>query len=225
MTRPSGALRSGGARTEVEVTAHGSRGVSVSAWCMCERSAGPAERGSRAEEEERRGYGEMRSRQDRGDEEADRGRQGRRPRIVAPCSAADARAVRVASMSLGIGHGAPPAGCATTPLRAWSAYIAMLPCVPCSVVGLSGSSPCGPNLVPRVSCLAKGPQHVVAVVRGVLRWSCEEAANRWGDNIINVRSKFVRENRGDVTTAQFNKIFNLPEDARRRAELSGMRMG
>mmetsp|Transcript_125937 Transcript_125937/g.364367 ORF Transcript_125937/g.364367 Transcript_125937/m.364367 type:complete len:208 (-) Transcript_125937:170-793(-) len=40
----------------------------------------------------------------------------------------------------------------------------------------------------------------------------KEAANRWADNIINIRSMFMRENRGEVTTAQFNRMFNLPEE-------------
>eukprot|EP00927_Polykrikos_kofoidii_P055367 TRINITY_DN49637_c0_g1_i1.p1 TRINITY_DN49637_c0_g1~~TRINITY_DN49637_c0_g1_i1.p1 ORF type:complete len:211 (-),score=49.27 TRINITY_DN49637_c0_g1_i1:141-773(-) len=39
-----------------------------------------------------------------------------------------------------------------------------------------------------------------------------EAANRWADNICSVRSMFVRERRGEVTTAQFNRTFELPED-------------
>ena len=40
----------------------------------------------------------------------------------------------------------------------------------------------------------------------------KEAANRWGDNIISLRSMILRERRGEVSEAQFNKTFDLPED-------------
>mmetsp|Transcript_63907 Transcript_63907/g.101312 ORF Transcript_63907/g.101312 Transcript_63907/m.101312 type:complete len:208 (+) Transcript_63907:47-670(+) len=40
----------------------------------------------------------------------------------------------------------------------------------------------------------------------------KQAANRWADNICSFRSMFVRERRGEVSTAQFNKSFDLPED-------------
>eukprot|EP00747_Dinoflagellata_sp_TGD_P167404 gnl/TRDRNA2_/TRDRNA2_191783_c0_seq1.p2 gnl/TRDRNA2_/TRDRNA2_191783_c0~~gnl/TRDRNA2_/TRDRNA2_191783_c0_seq1.p2 ORF type:complete len:210 (-),score=76.41 gnl/TRDRNA2_/TRDRNA2_191783_c0_seq1:42-671(-) len=40
----------------------------------------------------------------------------------------------------------------------------------------------------------------------------KEAANRWADNICSVRSQFVRERRGEVSTKQFNQSFGLPDD-------------
>eukprot|EP00929_Paragymnodinium_shiwhaense_P015686 TRINITY_DN123788_c0_g1_i1.p1 TRINITY_DN123788_c0_g1~~TRINITY_DN123788_c0_g1_i1.p1 ORF type:complete len:212 (-),score=72.40 TRINITY_DN123788_c0_g1_i1:119-754(-) len=41
---------------------------------------------------------------------------------------------------------------------------------------------------------------------------CKDAANRWADNICSVRSRFCRERRGEVTSALFNRNFELPED-------------
>jgi len=40
----------------------------------------------------------------------------------------------------------------------------------------------------------------------------KEAANRWADNICAVRSMFLRERRGEVSSHQFNTMFNLPDD-------------
>ncbi|CAE8619037.1 unnamed protein product [Polarella glacialis] len=40
----------------------------------------------------------------------------------------------------------------------------------------------------------------------------KEAANRWADNICTVRSLFLRERRGEVSSEQFNQSFGLPED-------------
>eukprot|EP00930_Biecheleria_cincta_P099925 TRINITY_DN91534_c0_g1_i1.p1 TRINITY_DN91534_c0_g1~~TRINITY_DN91534_c0_g1_i1.p1 ORF type:complete len:208 (-),score=63.27 TRINITY_DN91534_c0_g1_i1:40-663(-) len=40
----------------------------------------------------------------------------------------------------------------------------------------------------------------------------KQAANRWADNICSVRSTFLRERRGEVSEAQFNKSFDLPEE-------------
>lgn len=40
----------------------------------------------------------------------------------------------------------------------------------------------------------------------------KDAANRWADNICSVRSAFLRERRGEVTTEQFNRTFCLPDD-------------
>uniref|UniRef100_A0A7S1WJ67 Meiotic nuclear division protein 1 homolog n=1 Tax=Alexandrium catenella TaxID=2925 RepID=A0A7S1WJ67_ALECA len=40
----------------------------------------------------------------------------------------------------------------------------------------------------------------------------KEAANRWGDNICTVRSMFLRERRGEVSSADFNRTFELPDE-------------
>mmetsp|Transcript_22194 Transcript_22194/g.66183 ORF Transcript_22194/g.66183 Transcript_22194/m.66183 type:complete len:207 (-) Transcript_22194:296-916(-) len=40
----------------------------------------------------------------------------------------------------------------------------------------------------------------------------KEAANRWADNVCVVRSQFLRERRGEVSSKQFNQSFGLPED-------------
>lgn len=40
----------------------------------------------------------------------------------------------------------------------------------------------------------------------------KEAANRWADNISVVRSAILRERRGEVSSEQFNRSFDLPEE-------------
>lgn len=40
----------------------------------------------------------------------------------------------------------------------------------------------------------------------------KQAANRWADNIEGVRTKVLRESRGEVKAGQFNQAFNLPEE-------------
>mmetsp|Transcript_1927 Transcript_1927/g.6034 ORF Transcript_1927/g.6034 Transcript_1927/m.6034 type:complete len:208 (-) Transcript_1927:314-937(-) len=40
----------------------------------------------------------------------------------------------------------------------------------------------------------------------------KEAANRWADNICTVRSLFLRERRGEVSSADFNRTFELPDE-------------
>mmetsp|Transcript_1549 Transcript_1549/g.3435 ORF Transcript_1549/g.3435 Transcript_1549/m.3435 type:complete len:207 (-) Transcript_1549:160-780(-) len=55
-----------------------------------------------------------------------------------------------------------------------------------------------------------GPGKIAEMQRQIV--IAKEAANRWADNICSVRSMFVRERRGEVSTEQFNRTFELPED-------------
>merc|ERR1712008_672302 len=55
-----------------------------------------------------------------------------------------------------------------------------------------------------------GPGRLAELKRQTVK--AKEAANRWGDNICEVRTLFIRERRGEVSAAQFNEAFQLPDD-------------
>mmetsp|Transcript_57473 Transcript_57473/g.125909 ORF Transcript_57473/g.125909 Transcript_57473/m.125909 type:complete len:189 (-) Transcript_57473:209-775(-) len=67
------------------------------------------------------------------------------------------------------------------------------------------------DLKSKVEALERcGPGKISEMKRQIV--VAKEAANRWADNIITLRSMFLREQRGDVSSGMFNKTFNLPED-------------
>jgi len=55
-----------------------------------------------------------------------------------------------------------------------------------------------------------GPAKLAEMKKQIL--VAKDAANRWADNICAVRSLFLRERRGEVSAAQFNSTFGLPDE-------------